>query len=86
MAGNNELVVAERDALMKSAIISETDLDGKIVFVNKEFERALGYKAGEILGKTHKAINSGYHERDFFKSLWRTIARGKVWRGVVKNI
>ena len=79
------LLQAERDALNKSAIVAETDLDGRITYVNDRFVEVSGYTRKELLGQTHKIVNSGHHRRDFFSRMWKTITAGKVWKGEIKN-
>ncbi len=72
-------------ALDQTAIVSLTDANGIIIDLNHNFTAISGYSREELLGSTHKKINSGYHSKDFFKSMWKTIKSGKIWRGEIKN-
>lgn len=72
-------------ALNKAAIITETDLDGNIIFVNDEFCRISGYSEKELLGNNHHIVNSGTHSKIFFGEMWRTIKSGNVWFGEICN-
>ena len=75
----------QRRAIDNAAIVSETDLDGNITYVNEAFCDFSGYSQDELLGKTHRLVNSGVHPKEFFADLWRTIKAGEVWRGEVCN-
>ncbi|RME14812.1 MAG: PAS domain-containing sensor histidine kinase, partial [Bdellovibrio sp.] len=72
-------------ALDTSAIVAMTDHYGKIEYVNPLFCKISKYSAEELIGNTHRIVNSGFHPPSFFKSMWDTILQGKVWKGEIKN-
>ncbi len=72
-------------ALNNCGIVSETNINGEILFVNEEAERVWGYANNEVVGQKHNIIKSNEHSADFYQSLWSTISGGNVWKGEIKN-
>jgi PAS domain S-box-containing protein len=78
-------LLAYKYALDESAIVAITDQRGVINHVNDNFCRISKYSADELIGQDHRIINSSFHEKNFIRELWRTIASGKIWKGELKN-
>jgi PAS domain S-box-containing protein len=74
-----------RKALDQSLIVSIADRNGIITYVNENFCRITEYSSDELIGTDHSVFYSGYHTRDFILDLWRTVSKGNVWRGEIKN-
>lgn len=74
-----------KDALDANSIVSISDSDGKIIYVNDRFCTVSGYTANEVLGKQHSILRHPDTTDATFKELWDTITAKKVWKGILKN-
>ncbi|HAT68599.1 MAG TPA: hypothetical protein DCS20_03190 [Candidatus Yonathbacteria bacterium] len=72
-------------SLDKLVILSATDTQGNITYVNNKFIEISKYSRSEILGQNHRILKSGTHSPEFYEKLWRTISSGETWRGIIKN-
>ena len=74
-----------KNAIDSHAIVSVTDVNGVITYVNEKFCALSKYAPSELIGRTHKIVNSGYHDKAFFEHLWKTILSGQIWHGEIRN-
>ncbi|MBC2607163.1 PAS domain S-box protein [Pelagicoccus albus] len=84
---SSSVITAEAllDCLDDHMIVAITDPKGVITYVNDQFCALSEYSREELVGKTHKVVNSGYHSVAFWKGLWGAISSGKCWKGQICN-
>ena len=73
------------NALDQSSVVVITDQQGTITYVNEKFCDLSRYAEEELIGQTHRVVNSGFHPKQFFKDMWQTIGQGGIWNGDIKN-
>lgn len=76
----NEIIFSAEEKL-----ITTTDLQGDITFVNDDFVKVSGYSRKELIGQHHNIIRHPSMPKEAFFDLWSTIKSGRSWRGMVKN-
>lgn len=72
-------------ALDSHAIVTKTDKNGVILDVNDKFCEISQFSREELIGSTHRIVNSNYHSKEYFENLWNTIKSGEIWKGEIVN-
>lgn len=82
---NIQLLKQYKEMVDKSAIVSKTDLNGKITYVNDKFVAISGFSKEELLGKPHNIVRHLENQKSIFQDMWNKISTKQSWHGIVKN-
>lgn len=74
-----------KSAVDISAVVSKTDPEGLITYVNDGFCAISGYRVEELIGRNHNIIRHPDTSKEVFRDLWSTILSREVWHGIIKN-
>ena len=81
-----QLLKQYKNAVDRSFIVSKTDDNGIITYINEAFCKISGYKEEELLGKSHNIVRHKDMPSSTFKDMWKTIKElKKPWMGTIKN-
>ena len=67
-------------------IVSKTDLQGRLTYVNDVFVRISAYDEADLIGQPHSVIRHPDMPRSVFKLLWDTLQAGAELFAYVKNL
>lgn len=67
------------------SIVATTDRRGYILQANDRFAEISKYSHEELIGAPQNIVNSGVHPKEFFREMWATIGRGRIWQGEICN-
>ncbi len=81
----HEISEAEKRALNEAAIVSEIDLEGHITYVNDQFVEISQYSREELIGQEYQISYSKKNSKTLLEDLWKTINKGKEWKGEIQN-
>ena len=70
----------------KKFIVSKTDLNGKIIFLNKNFSEVSGYSEAELIGLPHNVLRHPDMPKAVFFIVWQSLLAGNKISGVIKNL
>ncbi len=81
------LPVTNREYVLRDdeTIVSKTDLQGNITYINDDFMRVSGFTEEELLGAPQNIVRHPDMPVEAFADFWHTIKAGKAWTGLVKN-
>ncbi|MBU2710734.1 methyl-accepting chemotaxis protein [Zooshikella harenae] len=69
----------------KANLLSVTDLNGDITYVNQDFIKVSGFSQEELIGQHHNIIRHPMMPEEAFGDMWQHLKSGKSWMGIVKN-
>ena len=73
-------------ALDKVMVISTTDLQGTITYVNHLFCQLTGFSREGLVGQPHSIVRHPYVPKAVYKAMWDTIKAGGIWTGIIPNV
>src|SRR6202012_4342469 len=78
---------AINDAIYKSNLTVEFDLNGNILKANDNYFHLLGYTAGELIGRHHSVlVERGVENTAEYATFWQALRRGEFQQGEFKRI
>ncbi len=66
-------------------ILSTTNTQSFINYVNPDFVAISGYSADELIGQPHNIVRHPDMPAKAFEHMWATLKSGRSWMGMVKN-
>jgi PAS domain S-box-containing protein len=76
----------EKELTSVDLIVSKSDKEGNITYVNPIFMKISGYSQGDLLDKPHSILRHPDMPKVIFKYLWDTIQKGEDVVAYVKNL
>jgi len=66
-------------------MITETDENGIITYVNNKFVQMTGYSEDELLGRSHNILRHPEMPDVIYEELWSSLNQDEPWKGHIKN-
>ena len=66
-------------------IVSQSDLDGFIIYANPIFYKISGYSYGKLIGENHNIIRHPDMPKAIFKHLWKQLQKSEEVYCFIKN-
>ncbi|WP_191090681.1 GGDEF domain-containing protein [Niallia endozanthoxylica] len=65
--------------------VTITDKQGKLLYINGGFTRITGYHSNEVIGGSHRILQSGHHDKVFYRKMWDDLTKTGQWMGEIWN-
>lgn len=76
----------QQDIIDRILIVSKTDPNGNITYVNDKFCEISGYSREELVGQAHNIVRHPKMPSSTFADIWKTIKSKRTWSGEIRNI
>ncbi|MEA3290024.1 MAG: response regulator [Campylobacterota bacterium] len=74
---SNMVLSQYKDAMDSTTILSKTDKEGFITYVNDKFIEISGFGEDELIGQNHNIVRDQDLPKEIFEDLWKTIKINK---------
>jgi aerotaxis receptor len=87
MIMHKEVLIRSNEYILKDdeTVVSKTDLNGNITYVNQDFINISGFSEEELIGSPQNIVRHPDMPEQAFADFWRVIKSGRAWTGLVKN-
>ncbi|HZF69404.1 EAL domain-containing protein [Sulfuricurvum sp.] len=75
-----------KKAVDASNLLSITDINGNIIYVNDQFCMTTGYTREELIGHNHRILKDSDTPKELYEEMWKTILNKNIWSGTLKNL
>jgi len=64
-------------------MVSITNPNGIVDYVNPEYTAVTGFKSSEMIGNTHSLLDTGVISKSEYDNIFKPISQGKNWKGEI---
>ncbi|PTD95290.1 methyl-accepting chemotaxis protein [Pseudothauera lacus] len=82
---NNAAVTRREVDVGKRTLVTRSDTEGRITYVNQDFVELSGHAEAELLGAPHSVVRHPDMPAEVFADMWRDLESGRPWSGLLKN-
>jgi len=80
-------ILTDNEILFENTVlITESNLDGKITYANRNFLSLSGYSREELIGQPHDFIRHPDMSQAEYDKMWLALKQGFPWNGYIKNV
>lgn len=66
-------------------MVSITDENGIITYIDDDFCKKVGYQRNELIGRNHAILRHPSVKSDFYRLMWKELKENNYWIGLFKN-
>ena len=70
----------------KKFIVSKTDIEGNLLFVNQNFCEITGYKYDDLMREPHSILRHPDMPKAIFYMIWKSLLAGMEVSAIIKNV
>lgn len=76
----------EHELAEDAFVVSMTDREGRITYVNRTFLELTGYSEGELLGRPHSVLRDPAMPAGIFRRMWETLKHDREFVLIIRSL